>query len=193
MPSNTRDKAIVAENLRYQRKRKGLTQELLSESSGVAIRTIQRIENAQVEPHRQTLALLAEALELDVHELSCLAPAGGSEQGTTAEGKWLILLHLTPALGLIIPFANLILPLIIWAFKRGEHPLYDLYGRAVINFHLTVTFVFMAGVALLFVLFHIGLLLLILASACALSFIIWNTWSVMKSRHYNYPFSVKLL
>lgn len=190
MPSNTIEKATVAENLRYQRKRKGLTQEHLSERSGVAIRTIQRAENAKVEPHLQTLALLAKALELEVHELYC---PEGAPQGTTAEGKWLLLLHLTPAVGFIIPFANLILPIIIWAFKRDEHPLYDEQGRAVINFHLTVTLSFMAGVALLLVLFHIGLLLLILASLYALSLIIWNTWSVMKSRHYDYPLSVKLL
>src|SRR5690554_663003 len=190
MPSNTIDKSIVAENLRYQRMRKGLTQELLSEKSGVAIRTIQRAENAKVEPHLQTLALLAKALELEVHEL--YRPEG-TPQGTTAEGKWLLLLHLTPAVGFIIPFANLILPLIIWAFKRDEHPLYDKHGRAVINFHLTLTVAFMAGIALLLVLFHIGLLLLIFTSVYAFSLIILNTWSVMKSQHYNYPLSVKIL
>lgn len=186
-------KATVAKNLRYQRMRKGLTQEQLSESSGVAIRTIQRIENAKVEPHLQTLTLLAKALELEVHELSLIAPAAGIDQSVAAEIKWLLLLHLFPIVGFILPFANLIVPLILWAYKRDEHPLYDEHGRAVVNFHLTVTLAFMTGVALLLVLFQVGILLIILTSAYTLALILWNVRRVLKNAGYKYPFSVNLL
>jgi serine-type D-Ala-D-Ala carboxypeptidase/endopeptidase len=193
MPSNGLEKATVARNLRHQRRRKGLTQEQLSESSGVAIRTIQRIENAKVEPHLQTLVLLADTLDLEVHELSAMTSTEDASQGCVADRKWLLLLHLSPIVGFIIPFANLIVPLILWAYKQDDHPLYNEHGRAVVNFHLTVTLVFMAGVALLLVLFQVGLLLIMLTSAYALALILLNARRVMKDENYSYPLSLAIM
>lgn len=193
MPSNTNEKAAVASNLRNQRKRKGLTQEQLSESSGVTIRTIQRIENAKVEPHLQTLALLAGSLELEVHELTSMVSTEVADQSGAADCKWLLLLHLSPIAGFIFPFANLIVPLILWAYMRDDHPLYDAHGRAVVNFHLTVTLAFIVGVALLLVFFQVGILLLILTSAYTLVLILVNAQSVVKDKSYKYPLSVKFM
>ncbi len=45
----------LSENLIYQRKLKGLTQEELSDQTTVAVRTIQRIEKGDVQPHLQTV------------------------------------------------------------------------------------------------------------------------------------------
>lgn len=193
MSSNSIEKAAVARNLRLQRRRKGLTQEQLSESSGVAIRTIQRIENAKVEPHLQTLALLADSLGLDVHELSTTSSTEDANKGGAADRKWLLLLHLSPLVGFIIPFTNLIVPLMLWAYKREDSPLFDAHGRAVVNFHLTVTLAFMVGVALLLVLLQVGILLIILTSAYTLVLILLNARSVMKNGSYKYPLSVKLI
>ena len=187
------EKASVAKNLRYQRKRKGLTQEQLSEMSGVAVRTIQRIENAKVEPHLQTLSLLAEPLGLDVHELSLVAAAKDTAPDAAAETKWLLLLHLLPLAGFVVPFLNLVLPLVLWAYKRDENPLYDAHGRAVVNFQLTVTFAFMAGVVLLVLLFEAGILLLILTTIYALALITRNSRRVIKHQSYSYPLSLKIL
>jgi transcriptional regulator with XRE-family HTH domain len=59
----------IGEKLRETRKRKLLTQEQLSERSGVGIATIVRIERNQVEPRGSTIRKLAEALSVDPHEL----------------------------------------------------------------------------------------------------------------------------
>lgn len=186
-------KDIIAQNLLHQRKRKGLTQEQLSESSGVAVRTIQRIENAKVEPHLQTLALLARSLDLEVHELSLIAPAEEVEHDTSHVRKWLSIFHVAPIAGFVIPFANLVVPLLLWVYKRDDHPLFDVHGKAVINFHLTVTIAFVIAVALLVLLFPVGLLLMILTSAYALAMIIWNMQLVMKNKSYRYPLSINFL
>lgn len=193
MSSNTKEKAAVARNLRHQRKQKGLTQEQLSESSGVAIRTIQRIENARVEPHLQTLSLLARSLEMEVQELMYAEPADETSPTEAAVRKWLLVFHLLPLVGALIPFANLILPLILWAYKRDEHPLFEEHGRAVINFHLTVTLAFMLGIVLLVLLFPVGLLLLILIAVYALILIFWNTKQISKNEGCNYPLSIRFL
>ncbi|MEJ1223666.1 helix-turn-helix domain-containing protein [Sediminicola sp. 1XM1-17] len=49
----------IGSNLIYQRKLKGYSQEELSEKTQVTIRTIQRIEKGDVNPHLQTVKLLA--------------------------------------------------------------------------------------------------------------------------------------
>lgn len=140
----------------------------------------------------QTLALLAASLGLEVHELSAMTFSEGVYQGG-ADRKWLMMLHLSPILGFIIPFANLLVPLLIWAYKQDDHLLYEEHGRAVVNFHLTITLAFMLGVALLLVLFQVGLLLLILTAAYTLSLILINARRVMKQENYSYPLSAKLL
>jgi D-alanyl-D-alanine-carboxypeptidase/D-alanyl-D-alanine-endopeptidase len=193
MPSNIEENAAVARNLRLQRKHKGLTQEQLSESSGVAIRTIQRIENAKVEPHLQTLSLLAQSLDIELQELTYDEAADEAISSETAIRKWLLIFHLLPVVGVIIPFANLILPLILWAYKRDEHPLFEEHGRAVINFHLTLTLTFMLGIVLLVLLFHLGLLLLLVKAAYALILIFWNANKIIRDRGYKYPLSIRFL
>ena len=79
----------MAENLVYQRKLKGHTQESLSDKSTVGIRTIQRIEKGEVEPHLQTVKLLADALEIEVKDLMPIS----DPQDQHIERKWLFLFH----------------------------------------------------------------------------------------------------
>ncbi|MGJ4846637.1 helix-turn-helix domain-containing protein [Leifsonia sp. Le1] len=54
--------------IRELRKTKGWTQERLAENSGVAVRTIQRLESGE-DASLETLALLADALNVDVSDL----------------------------------------------------------------------------------------------------------------------------
>ena len=51
------------------RKQKGLTQEQLSELSGLTVRSIQRIEAGATRPRAYTLKAIAQALDLDVDTL----------------------------------------------------------------------------------------------------------------------------
>ena len=48
----------IAEMLKYHRQAKGFSQEELSSRTNVTVRTIQRIENAEVNPHLNTVVLL---------------------------------------------------------------------------------------------------------------------------------------
>ena len=51
------------------RARTGYSQELVAEKSGLSLRTIQRIENGETEPHGETLKRLAIALNVTPEEL----------------------------------------------------------------------------------------------------------------------------
>jgi transcriptional regulator with XRE-family HTH domain len=59
----------IGDRLRDIRKRALLTQQELADKSGVGVTTIIRIENNHVEPHGRTIRKLAEALDVEPHEL----------------------------------------------------------------------------------------------------------------------------
>ena len=63
----------LSENLIYQRKLKGYTQEDLSDKTTVGVRTIQRIEKGDVQPHLQTVKLLLRKLWFSQFSLLNLA------------------------------------------------------------------------------------------------------------------------
>ena len=132
------DKNKLAENLVYQRKLKGLTQKDLADRTNVTVRTIQRIEKGETDPHLQTIKLLAAALEVEVNDLVVLE----DPKEENIQKKWLLLMHATPFIGFVVPLANIFIPLFLWIHKREDNRIYDEHGRKVINFHLTMVSIF---------------------------------------------------
>ena len=128
------NKKSINENLVYQRKLKGYTQEELSDKTTVGVRTIQRIEKGDVQPHLQTIKLLAVGLNVEVEDLIAIE----NPKEETIKCKWMLLLHASPFFGFIIPFANVLFPLFTWISKAEDNKIYDTHGRAVINFHCTI-------------------------------------------------------
>jgi len=104
------------------RQQKGLTQERLAELCEVSPRTIQRIEGGEVDPRAYTLHCLGEALEFDF----------GTED-TSNENIWLAILHLSSM------FCILIVPLLLWSWKKNQSYKIDQHGRLVLNFQITMT------------------------------------------------------
>jgi len=89
----------ISENLLYQRKLKGYTQEELSEITTIGVRTIQRIEKGDVQPHLQTVKLLAEGLDIEVDDLLVLQ----NPNEEVIQRKWMLLFHGSPFFGLAKP------------------------------------------------------------------------------------------
>ena len=136
----------ISENLIYQRKLKGYSQEDLAEKTSVGVRTIQRIEKGEVQPHLQTVKLLAVGLEVNIDDLMVVE----NPKEETIQRKWMLLLHGTPFFGFIIPFANVLFPLLIWIYKAEDNKIYDQHGRAVINFHSTISLLFVLSLLAFF-------------------------------------------
>jgi transcriptional regulator with XRE-family HTH domain len=61
---------ILGENIRFQRKKANLTQEELAEKAGVARNYIGNIERAEHKATFDTVARIAGALNMTVHELT---------------------------------------------------------------------------------------------------------------------------
>ena len=116
---NQPDLGLKVSELRQQ---KGLTQEQLAERCEVSPRTIQRIESGEVDPRAYTLHCLGEALEFDF-----------GEENTSNENLWLAILHLSSI------FCILIVPLLLWSWKKNQSYKIDQHGRLVLNFQITMT------------------------------------------------------
>jgi uncharacterized Tic20 family protein/DNA-binding Xre family transcriptional regulator len=114
------------------RKQKGLTQEQLAEKCEISPRTIQRIESGEVDPRAYTLHCLGEALEFDF-----------GEENTANENLWLTVLHLSSV------FVVLIIPLLLWSWKKNQSYKIDQQGRLVLNFQITMTLLLFAAAFLL--------------------------------------------
>jgi uncharacterized Tic20 family protein/DNA-binding Xre family transcriptional regulator len=116
---NQPDLGLKVSELRQQ---KGLTQEQLAERCEVSPRTIQRIESGEVDPRAYTIHCLGEVLEFDF-----------GEENTGNENLWLAVLNLSSI------FVILIIPLLLWSWKKNQSYKIDKQGRQVLNFQITMT------------------------------------------------------
>ncbi len=108
---------------------KNLTQEQLAEACEVSTRTIQRIESGEVDPRTYTLSMLKEILEFDF-----------GEDQNEHESLWLAIMHLsTTVLALLVP-------IIIWSWKKNKSLAIREQGRLVLNFQITMTLLMFAAV-----------------------------------------------
>ena len=147
---------MSSSQLAIYRRKKGLSQEQLANLSGVSARTIQRIENGKVEAHLATLKLLADCLDVDTELLLEEKPAA------VTVNKFTPMFHALALIGMFCPILNIILPGVLWLYKRDEEPEYDRQGKQVINFQLTMSLAFVPAVFLLVFFFPIGFPLVLL-------------------------------
>ncbi|TRZ40971.1 serine hydrolase [Robertkochia solimangrovi] len=179
----------IAERLKYQRKIKGYSQEELSHKTNVTVRTIQRIENAEVNPHLNTIKLLAAALDIEVNELLPLE----NPKEETIKKKWLLLMHATPLLGLFIPLCNVLIPLFLWIHKREDNPIYDRHGAKVINFQITALLLAVLSFICLLTIEKWGFIIFIATVPLCVGIVIFNIIYVLKKEKCYYPLSIPFI
>ncbi|MBC9252866.1 orotate phosphoribosyltransferase [Pseudomonas alcaligenes] len=105
--------------------------------------------------------------------------------------QWAMFCHLAAFIGLLIPFGNLIGPLIVWQIKRELDPLVDDQGKEALNFQITVSIA--ALVCLLLTLVVIGALLLPLLGLAALVLTIIGGIKANEGLNYRYPLCWRLI
>ncbi|MEO0570176.1 MAG: serine hydrolase [Bacteroidota bacterium] len=179
----------VAKNLSYYRKSRGYSQEELSKRTNVTVRTIQRIESAEVNPHLNTIKLLATALEIEVEEL---LPLKNPKQETIRK-KWLLFLHATPLLGIFIPPCNVLIPLFLWIHKREDNPIYYDHGRKIINFHITTLVFAVLSFLGLITIEKWGFFIFIAIVPICIAIVIFNIIYALQKEKCYYPLSIPFL
>ncbi len=105
--------------------------------------------------------------------------------------QWAMLCHFAAFAGLLIPFGNLLGPLVIWQIKRELDPFVDEQGKEALNFHITVSIA--ALICLLLAVVLIGFLLLPALGLAALVLTIIGGVKAGEGRSYRYPFTWRLI
>lgn len=127
------------------RKRKGLSQELLAEKSGVSLRTIQRVEQGDTTPRGYTVQALATALDVDLDVLqeqpeldATPAPVlvAAAPPALRSDPQFLQLLNLSALSFLVLPFLNIVVPLLLWRARRHDTEHVAELGRRVLGFQI---------------------------------------------------------
>ena len=100
--------------------------------------------------------------------------------------------HMSALAGFVIPFGNIIGPLIVWQMKKNELPSVDAHGKQALNFQLTVAIALLATVILAIILsfFCVGVLLFPVVIAIAWAgpiFAIIAGIKVNDGKDYNTP------
>ena len=125
--------------IRELRIKKGMTQEELADKTEVSARTIQRIENGEVDPRVYTLQMIAKALEVDYDLFVEKESDEDREIQRVNANNWLGLLHFSGIIPLIFP------TVIIWHRMKDRIKGMSEHYRDVISFQLQVWVGIIAG------------------------------------------------
>lgn len=115
------------------------------------------------------------------------APGGVSSE----ERQWAMFAHLAALAGFVIPFGNLIGPLIVWQVKKNEMPFVDDQGKEALNFQITVSLAVLVCIILLVVV--IGALLLPIVGIAALVLTVIAAVKANGGEAYRYPLALRLI
>ena len=127
-----------------------------------------------------------------------VTPASPPPSPESQARTWNMLCHLSALAGFVIPFGNLLGPLIVWQIKKNEFPSVDIHGKAALNFQITVTIAAIAGLAVAFALsfFCVGYLLFPVVMLIGLAGLIFSIIAGIKANNgedFKYPYSFELV
>jgi len=91
-----------------------MTQEELATKTGISVRTIQRIENGDVDPRSFTLQTIASVLKIEYEELLSYNKDELEPVQSQKNNLWLALLHLSGLFIMVLP------PIIIWVWQKDK-------------------------------------------------------------------------
>lgn len=112
-------------------------------------------------------------------------------QGGSQERNWAMFCHLGGFCGYLIPFGNIIVPLILWLVKKEEYPFVDHHGKEALNFNISMTIYAAVSALLAFIL--IGFVLLAVLLVLDIIFIIAATIEANKGGYYRYPLTIRFV
>jgi transcriptional regulator with XRE-family HTH domain len=144
--------------LKSKRELLNLTQEELSEKSGVSVRTIQRIESGK-EPKGYTLRVLAEKLNIEEKELQDKPIEIGTKEDfkenpilneepvaiNYSTVKWI---NLSSLPFIIVPLFNILVPLFLMLYFKIKHPIIKQIISLQIMWTIAAPILFIFGIFL---------------------------------------------
>jgi len=187
--------AQLSVRIKELRNKKGMSQEILAEESGLSLRTIQRIEKGETNPTGDSLKRLSNALNVNPDELI--------DWTIKEDKKYLIFLNLSALTFLFFPMLGILVPFILWTSRKDKIKNINKLGRDLINFEITWTILLFFIPFCLFLISKIGLLKSMSLSTifatigCMylinLIFILFNTLKLSNEKNVVYYTIIKFL
>lgn len=134
-------------NIKQLRQQSGVSQEELAGKAGLSLRTVQRVENGETEPRGDTLKRIANCLNVAPADL--LKKQDLIQDNQKENDGYLMLVNLSALSFIAFPLLGIIVPLILWAVKKGQIKHLDTIAKAVINFQITWNIVFIIHFAMI--------------------------------------------
>lgn len=107
------------------------------------------------------------------------------------ERTWGMLAHLAALAGIVIPFGNLLGPLLVWLARRERSRFVSEQAKEALNFNITIAFAALACFILMWVL--VGVLLFAALALYWLAMTIVAAAKASEGVPYRYPFVVRLV
>lgn len=107
------------------------------------------------------------------------------------ETMWAMFCHLSALAGFVIPFGNIIGPLVLWVIKKDEYPLVNDQGKEALNFQISMTIYILVSIVLIFV--AIGILFLIALALFEIFAIVIASIKASEGKTYRYPLTIRFL
>jgi len=106
------------------------------------------------------------------------------------ENTFLMLMHLSQLAGFILPFAGIVLPIVMWATNKDHSEKIDQHGKVIFNWMISSAIYMVISFILMFVV--IGIFTLIALVITSLVFIIIAAVKASdKGQLWPYPLSIK--
>jgi len=107
------------------------------------------------------------------------------------ERMWGMLCHLSALSGYIIPFGNVIGPLIIYSMKKDQYAFVADQGKESLNFQISVLiYLIISGIAVLLL---IGILFLLLVPLISLILTVVASVRANDGEYYRYPLCIQIV
>ena len=99
--------------------------------------------------------------------------------------------HLLALAGLVVPFGNILGPLIMWLVKKDQSSFVDDRGKEALNFQISLILYLIASAVLIIVL--IGILLIIVVGVAGIVLTIIAAVRASEGEEYRYPMTIRLV
>jgi uncharacterized Tic20 family protein len=104
---------------------------------------------------------------------------------------WAMVAHISALSGFVIPFGNILGPLIVWLLKKNEMAFVADQGKEALNFNISMTIYAVIAGLLIFIL--IGFALLLVLGIVWLVFVIMAAVKANEGIAYRYPLTLRLV
>ncbi|GAA4452899.1 DUF4870 domain-containing protein [Nibrella saemangeumensis] len=107
------------------------------------------------------------------------------------ERTWGMLAHLSALAGFIIPFGNIIGPLVIWQIYKDKSEYVTFHSKESLNFQITMSIAYV--VSLILIVLLVGIALLMILGVVSVVLFVIAALKANNGEYYRYPFTFRFV